>query len=187
MFVGTTVDSGRPVRLLGLLSPLGLVRSLWAHRELVRTLTAREVSGRYRGSALGGLWSFIQPLCMLAIYTFVFSVVLPAKWGADVTTSTGAFARTLFAGLILYSVFSETLAGSASVVIANPSYVKRVVFPLELLPMTKLGAALVHLFIGLGMLLVATVATTHSLPMTVVYFPLVLLPLVMLTAGRRWA
>ena len=124
-------------------SPIEMFANLWRNRELIKASAKREVLGRYRGSFLGLLWSFFNPLFMLAVYTFVFSVVFKARWNVESDSKT-EFALVLFAGLIVFNLFGETINRAASLVINNPNYVKKVVFPLEILPVVTLLSALFH-------------------------------------------
>ena len=123
----------------------GMFRTLWVHRQLIARMSQREVIGRYRGSALGLVWSFLTPLFMLAIYTFVFSVVFKARWGAGEESRT-QFAVVLFAGLIVHALFAEVINRAPQLVLGNVNYVKKVVFPLEILPVVQLVAAVFHGF-----------------------------------------
>ena len=151
------------------LNPLRMPATLWRHRGLIRQLVVREIAARYRGSALGIIWSFLLPLAMLAVYTFVFGVIFQSRWDVQISGSKIEFALTLFCALQLYSLFSETVGGSTGVVVSNPSYVKRVVFPLEILPIVRLGTAGVHAAISFGILIVGVFfflgpAGAHELP-----------------------
>jgi lipopolysaccharide transport system permease protein len=166
--------------------PATLLRTLHAHRELIQRLTWRNVVGRYRGSTLGVAWSFLLPLLMLTIYTFVFGVVLKARFGGRAETSMVGFALTLYAGLVVYTAFSETLAMAPLLISGNPNYVKKVVFPLEILPLCTLGAAFFHMLVGTLILLVCSLAFTGHVSATLYWFPLVVLPLAMLTLGLSW-
>lgn len=162
-----------------------MVSSLWNHRQLILQMTKREVIGRYKGSIMGLLWSFLNPLFMLVVYTFVFSVVFKAKWGVGSESKT-QFAVVLFAGLIVQGLFSEILTRSSSLVLANANYVKKVVFPLETLVVIASGAALFHALASLGILLVAFVVFNGYLHWTIVFLPLVFIPLLMLALGFGW-
>src|SRR3546814_10175635 len=124
-------------------TPKEMILSLYRHHGLIGVLIEREVVGRYRGSFMGILWSFFNPLFMLAVYTFVFSVVFKARWNVE-SDSKPEFALVLFAGLIVFNLFGETINRAASLVINNPNYVKKVVFPLEILPVITLLSALFH-------------------------------------------
>ncbi|MDJ0889647.1 MAG: ABC transporter permease [Gammaproteobacteria bacterium] len=162
-----------------------LLRGVWTHRELIWQMTKREVIGRYRGSVLGLLWSFVHPVFLLIIYTFVFSVVFAARWGME-SESRADFAIMLFAGLIVYNLFSEAVNRAPGLILGNVNYVKRVVFPLDVLPVVAVGSALFHAVVGAGVLLVFHMLLKGQLPYTVVFWPLVMLPLVLLTVGLSW-
>lgn len=168
--------------------PLGfraLARTLLIHADLIRHLVRREVAGRYRGSMLGLLWSFFNPVLMLVVYTVVFSVVFKARWPGG-SESRIEFALVLFAGLMVFNFFSECVNRAPSLVVGNVNYVKKVVFPLEVLPVVSMGAAAFHLLVSLGVWLVFHVLFIGRPPLTVLQLPLVLLPLVLLTAGLSW-
>src|SRR5262245_59769876 len=109
--------------------PSEMVGSLWRNRPLIGASVKREIFGRYRGSFLGILWSLFNPLLMLAIYTFVFGTILKARWsvGAD---SNIEFALVLFVGLITFNLFAESINRAPGLIVSNPNYVKRIVFPL---------------------------------------------------------
>jgi lipopolysaccharide transport system permease protein len=162
-----------------------LLLSQWRNRQMIRVLTKREISLRYRGSALGLAWSFLNPLLMLAIYTFIFSVVFDSRWGAAVENK-AYFAMVLFAGLIVYNIFSECINRAPSLIVNNSNYVKKVVFPLEILPMVALGSALFHGFVSLLVLLVAQLVFTQTMPWTILLFPALLLPLLLSVMGLLW-
>ncbi|AMG47932.1 ABC transporter permease [Achromobacter ruhlandii] len=165
-----------------------LVRGmLTRHRQLIVQMIKREVLGRYRGSVLGLAWSFFNPLLLLIVYTFVFSVVFKAKWGGSaVDQSHGDFAVILFAGLIMNNLFAECLNRAPSLVLSNVTYVKKVVFPLEILVVVAFGSAVFHLLISLAVLFIAQLIFLGHIPWTIVYFPLVLVPLALFSLGISW-
>lgn len=166
-----------------------LLFSLWQYRSLVLQMTQREVVGRYRGSLFGLAWSFFHPVLMLAVYTFVFSVVFKARWGvaASATQESKAdFAMMLFVGLIVHALFSEVLNRAPSLILSNQNFVKRVVFPLEILPVVIMGAALFHGLVSLIVMLLAFLLFNGYLHWTAILAPLILLPLVLLTLGLAW-
>lgn len=163
-----------------------LVRNLWRQRGLILQMTKRDVMSRYKGSALGVMWSLFNPLILLVIYTFVFSVIFKARWGGDLPESKFHFAILLFVGMIVHGLFAETLNRAPGLILGNVSYVKKIVFPLEILPVVAIGAALFHALVSLLVLLVAFVLLNNYLQWTVVFLPLVLIPLVVLTLGLAW-
>ena len=167
-------------------TPAAMVSSLWRNRQLIIQMTRRDIANRYRGSLIGVAWSFINPLLMLAIYTFVFSVIFEARWGASENESRMDFAILLFAGMIVFNIFSEMINSAPMLIVGNVNYVKKVIFPLEILPWVSLGSALFHSLISLFVLLLVQLIFKHSLPWTVVLYPLVLLPLIFFSMGFGW-
>ncbi|NUB12648.1 ABC transporter permease [Azospirillum brasilense] len=160
----------------------GLFPTPWHPRALLRRLVRREIEARYRGSLLGVVWALLTPILMLAVFTFVFSVVFQARWGGS-TGGKGEFALILFAGLIGFNMFSEALNRSPSLVLENPSYVKKVVFPLEVLPWVMVLSSLFQVIISLGILLVFHLAVNGFPPPSALLLPLVWLPLLLLCLG----
>jgi len=166
-------------------SPIAMIKSAFTHRNLIRTLIGREVSGRYKGSVLGIFWSFFTPALMLVVYTFVFSVVFKARWAGG-GESKSEFALILFAGLLVFNLFSECVNRAPGLVLANTNYVKKIVFPLEILPLVSLGAALFHAAVSLLAWLIFYVLLFGMPPATLFLLPVVVLPLVLLTLGVSW-
>ena len=162
-----------------------LARSLWSHRDLIMQMTRREVVGRYRGSVMGLAWSFFNPILMLVVYTFVFSVVFKAKWGMG-DENKYSFAIALFVGMIVHGLFAEMVNRAPGLILSNVNYVKKVIFPLEILPVIGMGAALFHTLISLVVLLAAILLINGSLAWTALFFPLIILPLLIATLGVAW-
>jgi len=165
--------------LRSLLAPL---TSIWTHRKLAARLIARDISSRYKGSILGVLWSVIIPLVMLAVYTFVFSVVFKARWGTE-GTDRFSFALMLFAGLVVFNIFSDCVSRAPSLIVSNVSYVKKVVFPLEILPWVSLGSAAFNACVNVVVLLAFALVVGNPIPSTIVLLPVVLLPFILLVVG----
>ena len=159
--------------------------SLWRHRSLVRQMTVREVVGRYRGSVMGLLWSFFNPVLMLAVYTFVFSGVFKMRWPGG-GGGQGEFAIIAFAGMIIHSLFGECVNRAPGLILGNVNYVKKVVFPLEILPWVVMGSALFHAAVSIVVLLAFFVFVHHYIHWTVLLLPVVVLPLVLFTMGVSW-
>lgn len=160
-------------------------RSVWLHRQLVAKLVWREVIGRYRGSMLGLLWSLVTPLIMLSVYTFVFGFVFSARWG-PASGSRYDYALSLFAGLIVFGLFAECVNRAPTLVLENVNFVKKVVFPLEILPWITILAALFHASISLLLLILMSWAVHATVPPTVLLLPMVLLPHLLFTLGVTW-
>lgn len=163
-----------------------LFSSIYRNRELLRQLTWQEIVGRYRGSMLGLAWSFLAPLFMLGIYTFVFSVVFGARWNVPQQQNNAEFAVILFAGLAIFNIFADCVNRAPGMILANANYVKRVVFPLELLPVMAFGNALFHFGASMLVWLVVCLLMLGGLPWTAILLPLVLLPLLLATLGVTW-
>jgi lipopolysaccharide transport system permease protein len=170
-------------------TPFALCSSLWKNRQLIAQMMEREIVGRYKGSVMGMAWSLFNPILMLTVYTFVFSVVFKARWGAASAPgeeSKTQFAVILFVGLIVHGLFAEVLNRAPGLVLNNASYVKKVVFPLEILPVVALGAALFHSMVSVAVLLAAFALFNGYLQWTAIFLPVVLLPFLVLTLGLAW-
>jgi len=172
-------------KLLAIFDISLLPRLAVRHRSLLWQMTKRSVLQRYKGSTLGLLWSFVQPLMMLCVYTFVFSVVFKARWGTDVAGAEGkgAFAVIMFCGMTLFNLFSEAVNMSCGCVVGNQNLVKKVIFPLEILPLVQvltsfiLGVAwFILLFLGAYFIL-------NFAGWTMLLIPVVMLPLFVFTLG----
>ena len=166
-------------------SLLAAFSSFWSHRDLLWQLTKRDVLGRYRGSLLGVVWSLFNPFMMLAVYTFVFSVIFRMRWEGSGEGKT-EFAMILFVGMIIHGLFAECINRSPGLILSNVNYVKKVVFPLEILPWMSLGAALFHACASLLALLLVFAAVNLTLNWTVLLLPVLLFPLLLLTMGISW-
>lgn len=164
-----------------------MIASLWSNRSLVIELVKRDIASRYKASVFGLLWSFVTPLFMLLIYTFVFGFVFRTRWyPSDETVSTWEFAAILFCGLTVFNIVAETLSRSPSSITDHPNYVKRIVFPLEVLPVTVLASALVNGAISFVLLVGFFGIMAGTVHWTVLYLPLVLVPLALMALGAGW-
>jgi lipopolysaccharide transport system permease protein len=181
------VRTSRPPRVLESLSPVTLVRNLWEYRELVRQFSIRETVARYKGTHLGLAWTVGQPLLTLAVFTFVFSTVFDVRWGTNLSGEARVdYALNFFAGLVLYSVFSETVGRAPGLILEKPNFVRKVVFPLEILPVAALGASMIYALISVGVLLAAALVLAGRFSPTLWLFPLTLVPLAAFTLGLSW-
>jgi ABC-type polysaccharide/polyol phosphate export permease len=159
---------------------LANLAALVRYRGLIQSLVARELKARYRGSALGFLWSFINPLLFLLIYSFVFAVVLPAQHSNDIEP----FALFMFCGILPWTWFSSSLTESAGSLIAGGNLIKKVLFPAEILPIVTVLANMVHFVLGLP-ILIAFLAYYQRWPdaWDLVWFPVTVLVQLIFTAG----
>ena len=167
-------------------SPLEIYGSFIRNRVLIVQMAKREVLGRYRGSIIGLGWSFFNPLLMLSVYTFFFSFVFKSRWGNVQEAGHADFAIVLFVGLIVHGLFAECINSAPALINSNVSYVKKVVFPLEVFPWIAMASALFHTGISVLVLLVLQLIIMGTLPWTAVLFPLVLIPLILVTLGFAW-
>ena len=167
--------------------PPGLLGTLRRHRFLIAQLTRREVIGRYRGSHLGIFWSFLNPLLLLCIYTFVFKYIFNAKFTGHVDEGWADFALMLFSALVIFNLFAECLGRAPNLILLNSNYVTKVVFPLELLPLTVVLGSLVHLLIGfIPLCLAAFITRNGHLHAAVLLWPLLIVPITFWALGITW-
>jgi lipopolysaccharide transport system permease protein len=162
-----------------------IIQSFMRNYGLISQMTRREVVGRYRGSILGLAWSFFIPLIMLAVYTIVFSTVFNAKWGVGSESKT-EFALLLFIGMIVHRLLADSMNMSVTLITKNVSYVKKVVFPLEILSYVQLGAIIFHVLISLLVWTCFYALINMSLQWTILFFPLVIAPLIIFSLGVSW-
>ena len=156
------------------------------HFFLLKQLVRRDVTGRYRGSSLGRLWVLLSPLIMLAVYTFVFSVVFKVRWNTGGAATNTDFALNLFVGVLLHAVFGETLSRSPGIMRSQASYVKKMIFPLWLMPLSAVISALVFCLFGFAALVLFFLLFNGVPPLTALLLPLVLAPLALFALGISW-
>lgn len=159
--------------------------ALTRHGALTWALAQRDVLGRYRGASFGLLWSLISPLMMLLIYTFAFGTVMGARW-PEVESGGASFSIVLFAALIVHGFFAECLTRSPMLVAGQPNFVKKVVFPLDVLPWPLVLSAAFHAMANLAVFLVLQALMDGAVQVTALLFPLVLLPLLLLALAVTW-
>lgn len=174
--------------LLAGLSPVAFARHFGRRREVLATFARIEFLSRYHGAQLGFLWGLVSPLATLAVYTFVFSVVFKARWagGAGHDGGITGYALILFTGLAIFEVFAGSVNRTPRLLTENVNFIKKVLFPLEILPVGILCAAILESFISLGLVALGVLITTGSLSWTIVFAPLAYIPLTMFTLGICW-
>ena len=166
-------------------SPASMARSTWINRELIIQLARKDVIGRYKGSLLGLAWSYVSPLFMLGIYTLFFSEIFHARWGG-MSGGKGQYATALFAGLIMYTFFSECVTRGSQLITSNANYVTKVIFPLEILPWVSSLTALYHALASLVVLAIFSLIFNGHIPLTFLLFPVVLFPLLLISTAAGW-
>lgn len=165
------------------LNPWRILCDVWGHRYLLGQLIKRDVLLRYRGALFGVLWIFLSPLFMLVIFAFVFGQIFQARWPQQ--TDDMPTWLVLYAGLITFNVFADTVSRSAASVRSYPSYVKKIIFPVQILPLVPLGASLIHGVFNL-LILVTALAWTRHLSASLLLFPVLLVPVILLGMGLAW-
>jgi len=167
------------------LSLLDPVRSLWRHRDLLWQMIERDTRSRYRGSAGGMFWSAINPLLMLAVYTFFFTEVFNARW-AGAAPPKADFALILFVGLLLHGLLAESFVRAPQLIVGQPNLVRKVVFPVDILPAVALGSALFHFAVGLCIWFAFFVFTRGLPPPTALLLPVIVVPFAVMLLGFAW-
>jgi len=167
-------------------SPMALFGAVTEHASLLWQFARRDLSGRYRGSLVGFGWAALNPLLLLATYTFVFSVVFQVRWDAAVDDRV-LFALAIYSGMIVHGFFAECLTRAPSLIVDNRNLVKKVVFPLHVLPWTVLLVATFHFLLGAALIMAAVLLRTGALPASTVALPLIVAPLALFALGVVYA
>ena len=165
------------------MNPFLVVNIILKNKYLLKQLVRRNIETRYKGSSLGLLWSFVQPLMMLCVYTFIFSLVLKARWGIETDGGRGSFAIIMFCGMTIFNIFSESVVSSCSIILGNQSYVKKVVFPLEILPIAQVLSTVILSSVWFILLFAGTLILLNTISWTMLLLPFTIIPLIMFTTG----
>jgi lipopolysaccharide transport system permease protein len=164
-----------------------MVASVWRHRSLFATLVHREIVGRYKGSLLGVLWSFLTPLLMVTVFTFVFGEVFQSRWPGSQQAGGIDFAAALFAGLLVYTLFSDAMSKAPSLIIGQANYVKKVVFPLDIIAWVSVTASFVQWLAAYLILVLLLVFSSWGVNVDMLLLtPLLLLPYLLMLVGLSW-
>jgi lipopolysaccharide transport system permease protein len=172
-------------RPLGVANPLAFLAMAHRQRHLILRLAARRIEAQYRGSSLGMSWAVLQPLLLLAVYTFAFAFVLGARWAPD-EAGKADFALFAFSGMLFFGVFSKPFVEAPALMVANQTYIKQLVFPAEVLAWSSVLAALFDFVVGFLIWAVLFVVLRGIPPLTWLLLPLVLAPAVLLAVGASW-
>jgi lipopolysaccharide transport system permease protein len=164
-----------------------LGKSITRNRNIILNMTRRNLIMRYKGSLLGVFWSFLNPLLMLAVYAFMFLFVFQAKWGANsINGNHVAFVPVLFTGLIVHGFFAEVITSAPNLITNNVNFVKKVVFPLEVLSIVSVATALINCLTAWVILICMQTFLGGEMHVTLLFFPLVMIPLVLLALAMSW-
>ena len=167
--------------------PWRMVFGLWNRRDLIVQFTQRNIELRHRGSRLGAFWALINPLSMLGLYFVVFGIFFKTSFGVLPDETRYDLSLAMFLGLALFHVFAETIALSPGVIVTNPNFVKKVVFPLEVLPVASIGASAFHLGVSLGLVVLGSAfGSTIHLSVHMLWLPVLVAPLLLLSLGVAW-
>ncbi len=167
------------------LSPVDAFQSAWQNRNLLLQLWKRDFAARYKSGILGVTWALLNPLLMLALYSFVFVSVFKMRWGSGPDVQ-GNFVLLLFSGLIVHGFFAEFITRAPQLVLSNVSYVKKVIFPLELLPLVPLLGAAINFLVGIVLISLMLFYLQGSIPPTIVLVPIVMAPFALLVLGLTY-
>jgi lipopolysaccharide transport system permease protein len=165
---------------------ISLINVFLKNNQLIRSMIKREVIGRYRGSLIGLAWSFFNPIFMVTAYTIVFSMIFKMRWASDGIENKTQFGLILFSGIIIFNLFSEVINRSPNLILSNSNYIKKVVFPVEILSIVSIGAAFFHALISLFVLLTAFLLFNGYLHWNVIFLPLLFMPFLILLLGFSW-
>jgi lipopolysaccharide transport system permease protein len=168
-----------------ILDPSRMLAGLWSRRDLIVQFTHRNIELRHRGSRLGAFWALINPLSMLGLYFVLFGIIYKTRFNFPGETAYG-FSLALFLGLSLFHLFSESMSLAPGLIVSNPNFVKKVVFPLEVLPVAQVGAALFHLGVSLALVLAGCLFGGVGLSWHVLWLPILIVPLAGLALGVTW-
>lgn len=163
-----------------------MVLTLWKHRALIHHFTVHEIEAKYKGSFGGMIWSFANPLAMLVAYTILFGVFFKLRWPERPDGGLAYFSMAVLAGVIAYNVFADCISRASLMVVNSPQYVKKVVFPIEILPVVEMLVVLFHGLLTMGVLSIGSMVLLGGLPAGAVFAPLLLLPLLLLSLGLSW-
>ena len=160
-------------------------RTIWDNRGLIKLFVFRDFQGRFQGSFLGVVWYLLTPLLLLLLYSFVFSTVFRVRWGEG-ENSSSEFVLALYLGLLQFNFFSECISKGPSLIIAQSNFVKKIVFPLEILPCITVFSTLLYGALGFIVWVLVHLIFLGALPLTALLYPLILIPLLLFTLGVAW-
>ncbi|BET69626.1 ABC transporter permease [Opitutales bacterium ASA1] len=180
------MSAARNPGLVSAVDPIRLVSSLFAHRHLIRQFAVRNIEMRHRGSYLGFAWAVLNPLLLLTLYVFVFGFMFGGTYGAVPDETKWDYGLGIFLSLTIFHFIAEVMASAPSIIVGQPNFVKKVVFPLEVLPAASVASAFFHALISLAMVLVGVLVGGRGLSFDALLLPLIFLPALTLALGLAW-
>lgn len=169
--------------ILFLSSPLTIIMK---NRELMVQLVKRNLIIKYKGTFLGVAWNVLQPMFLFLAYSFAFGVVFNSRWSSNNISAENAealYAVIMFCGMTVYNIFSETISISPNIFVSNPNYIKKVIFPLEILPISQVLTSIINVLFWFIILLIGTYSVTKNIPITIFWLPIVLVPYILMVIG----
>lgn len=175
-----------PVPVWQLMNPMRLIRALVPHRELITQFAMRDVQQKHRGSHLGLVWTGLAPLLMLAVYVLVFNTIFKARLNHSAPEGPLDYAVMLYCGLMVFQIFMAPVSRAPKLIVSKMNFVKKMIFPLEILPVSVVLSSLVYSSVGLVLVLVAHFAMGGRLHAAMLLFPVVMAPAILLAVGLGW-
>jgi lipopolysaccharide transport system permease protein len=176
----------RPGKFWVNLNPIRILYTLHSHRGLLKQFVMRSFHERHKGSVLGVLWAVLLPIMMMGLYTLVFGFIFGSSYGVIVAENKTDFGLGIFLSLTLFGLVSEAFGLSPTIVLNNPNFVRKVVFPLELLPVASFGASLLNFLISILLFLIGLTFFGRGLCIHALWLPLIIAPLALLSIGVYW-
>jgi lipopolysaccharide transport system permease protein len=158
--------------------------NVFLNRHLLKTLVVRDIHAKYRETIFGYWWLVIYPVLMLSTYSFIFGGIFQSRWLNQGGMSD--FVAMLYCGLIIFGIFSDAITRSTTIIRSQANFVKKIIFPLEILPLVIVGSAVYSALVSLGLLVLLLLVTKFSIPLTAVFIPLIFIPFIILVAGLTW-
>lgn len=169
-----------------LLFPVDIVRGLFANRLLLWQFAVRNIRARHKGSYLGVAWMVLNPLLMMSLYSFVFGVIFNGRYGIGPDETALDYALGVFLSLTIFQLIAEVMGVSTTIILGNTNIVKRVVFPLEILPVAQVGASIYHFLISISLVFVAILVFGRELSWYALWLPVLVLPVILFSMGLGW-
>jgi len=168
------------------INPMKIVMSFLQHRTLLYQFTVRNIKARHKGSYLGVFWMVLNPLLMMALYSFVFGVIFNGRYGMMANETAVDYALGIFLSLTIFQLIAEVMGVSTTIILGHTNIVKKVVFPLEILPVASVGASIYHFMISICLVFAGILIFGQGISSLSLYLPVLILPVILFTLGIGW-